>query len=274
MTKTIVITGSSTGIGRAAALLFSNKGWNVAATMRSPEREKELKKAERCSVYKLDVTDESSILSARDAIIRDFGHVDVVVNNAGYALMGAFEAISKEQIQRQFDTNLFGLMAVTRAFLPLFRSQRAGMFINISSIGGVTTTPLASLYHASKWAVEGFSEALVYELNPLGIQVKIVEPGRTMTDFATRSQERVISEELTDYKETVSRIQAKLAHAWDPSQLTPASVIADVIYRAATDGSSRIRYLAGSDAVERSEHRRQRGDQESIERMRSQFLSD
>jgi NAD(P)-dependent dehydrogenase (short-subunit alcohol dehydrogenase family) len=274
MTKTIVITGSSTGIGRAAALLFSSRGWNVAATMRSPEQEKELQKAERCSVYKLDVTDESSVLSARDAIIGDLGHVDVVVNNAGYALMGAFEAISEKQIRRQFDTNLFGLMAVTRAFLPLFRSQRAGMFINVSSIGGLTTTPLASLYHATKWAVEGFSEALVYELNPLGIQVKLVEPGRTMTDFATRSQERVINEELADYKETISRIQAKLANAWDPSLLSPASAVADVIYQAATDGSSRIRYIAGSDASERYEHRRLHGDQESVERMRRQFLSE
>lgn len=268
MTNTIVITGSSTGMGRAAAMLFATKGWKVAATMRSPEKENELQKMEACSVYQLDVTNESSIHAATEAIIRDFGHVDVVVNNAGYGLIGVFEAFTKEQIKRQFDTNLFGLMDVTRAFLPHFRSRRTGMFINVSSIGGLTTTPLASLYHTTKWAVEGFSEALLYELNPLGIQVKLIEPGRTMTDFFTRSQERVMNTELTDYQDTITRIQKARTRTLDPSLLSPASLVAEVIYQAATDGTTRIRYIVGPDAVDRYQHRRQHGDQESVERMR------
>jgi NAD(P)-dependent dehydrogenase (short-subunit alcohol dehydrogenase family) len=272
MSNHVVITGASTGIGRAAALLFAAKGWKVAATMRSPQNERELQKVEGCSVYRLDVTDEPSVQAARDAILQDLGHMDVVVNNAGYALSGVFEALSPQQIQRQFDTNVFGLMHVTRAFLPHFRSRRAGIFINISSIGGLTTTPLASLYHATKWAVEGFSESLLYELNPLGIRVKLVEPGRTLTDFSTRSQERVLDPELTDYRDTIERIQKALAKAWDPSLLSPASRVAETIYLAATDGTNQIRYLAGADAEERYRYRLERGDLESVERMKRQLL--
>lgn len=272
MSQTIVITGASSGMGRAAALLFARKGWRVAATMRSPENAGDLARTPGCRLYALDVTKPESVASAADAILRDLGQVDVVVNNAGYALSCVFESSTPEQIQRQFDTNVFGLMHVTRAFLPHFRARRAGRFVNISSIGGLTTTPLASLYHASKWAVEGFSEALRYELNPLGIEVKLVEPGRTQTDFFGRSQERVPVAPDSDYSPTVERIRAALSQAWDPAKLSSADAIAEIIYQAATDGSPRIRYVAGADAVERYQHRLQHGDEASYERMRQQLL--
>jgi NAD(P)-dependent dehydrogenase (short-subunit alcohol dehydrogenase family) len=272
MARSVVITGSSTGIGRATAMLFANKGWKVAATMRSPERENDLERIKGCKLYSLDVTSLTSIRKAVETILKDFWQVDVVVNNAGYALSGVFEAVTREQIQRQFDTNLFGLMDVTRAFLPHFRSRRTGLFINVSSIGGLTTTPLASLYHATKWAVEGFSEALLYELNPLGIGVKLIEPGRTKTDFSTRSQERVVVADLTDYEDTISRVRTSLAKAWDASKLSPATLVAEAIFQAATDGTNRIRYIVGEDAIERYEHRLQEGDVASVERMRQQLL--
>ncbi len=145
--KTIVITGASSGIGKATARYFAEQGWQVAATMRKPENETELNQIENVSVYQLDVTDNDSIANAAQQIISDFGSVDVVLNNAGYGLIGPFEAASNEQIRQQFDTNVFGLMEVTRAFLPHFRANQAGLFLNVSSIGGRITYPLNSLYH-------------------------------------------------------------------------------------------------------------------------------
>jgi NAD(P)-dependent dehydrogenase (short-subunit alcohol dehydrogenase family) len=170
--KTILITGASSGIGKTAAIYFQQQGWQVAATMRNPANEHELDKLPNIKLFALDVTDESSIAKAVSESIAAFGTVDVVLNNAGYGTVGAFEAATDEQIKRQFETNLFGLMSVTRAFLPHFRQNNSGLFINISSIGGLVTFPLFSLYHSTKWAVEGFSESLQFELAGLGIGVK------------------------------------------------------------------------------------------------------
>ena len=143
--KAIVITGSSSGIGKASAKYFAEQGWKVAATMRKPEKETELTQVENLSLYQLDVTDQESIDRAAGQILNDFERVDVVLNNAGYGLAAPFEAATREQIKRQFDTNVFGLMEVTRAFLPHFRANKAGMFLNVSSIGGRITFPLISL---------------------------------------------------------------------------------------------------------------------------------
>ena len=187
--KTILITGSSSGIGRATAIKFQQEGWNVIATMRSPEKESELNNLENVFVTRLDVQNIDSIESALKAGIEKFGKIDVVLNNAGYGLMGTFESASRESIRRQFDVNVFGLFDVTRAILPHFRSNKSGVIINISSIGGRMTFPMMPLYHSTKFAVEGFSESLHYELEPLGIQVKVVQPGGVATEFAGRSLE-------------------------------------------------------------------------------------
>src|SRR5664279_825337 len=156
-TKTVLITGSSSGIGKAAAIYFAKHGWNVAATMRNPSNDHELSKVENVRLYKLDVTDEPGIQSALAAVLKDFRQIDVIVNNAGYGTTGIFEKAGKEQIQKQFDTNLFGVMNVVRQILPYFRSRRAGTIINVSSMGGLMTFPLYSLYHGTKWALEGLS---------------------------------------------------------------------------------------------------------------------
>jgi NADP-dependent 3-hydroxy acid dehydrogenase YdfG len=158
--KTIVITGSSSGIGQATAKHFAEQGWKVAATMRTPENETELNQIQGISLYALDVTDETSVANAAQQILSDFETVNVVLNNAGYAAAGPFEAATPEQVERQFDTNVIGLMRVTKAFLPHFRANNAGLFLNVSSIGGRVTFPFISLYHSTKWAVEGFSESL------------------------------------------------------------------------------------------------------------------
>src|SRR6056297_1896887 len=174
MSKTILITGASSGIGKATVKKFQAEGWNVIATMRNPEKENELTFLANILVTKLDVQDLTSIASTIKEGIDMFGKIDVVLNNAGYALMGTFESASRESVSRQFDVNVLGLFDVTRAVLPHFRENKSGMFINISSIGGKMTFPLMSLYHSTKFAIEGFSESLHFELEPIGVKVKIV----------------------------------------------------------------------------------------------------
>ena len=175
--KTILITGASSGIGAATARHFQSNGWNVIATMRNPAGDTDLGALENLHLTRLDVTDAGSITTAVGEGIERFGQIDVLLNNAGYGAYGALEAFTMDRIRRQFDTNVIGLMEVTKAVLPHFRQNRSGTVINISSIGGQITFPLGALYHGTKFAVEGLSESLHYELEPLGIRVRIVQPG-------------------------------------------------------------------------------------------------
>jgi NAD(P)-dependent dehydrogenase (short-subunit alcohol dehydrogenase family) len=244
--KTVFITGASTGIGKATALLFQQRGWNVVATMRNPDSETELNRLENVLCLPLDVTRAETIAPAIDRAIEQFGSIDVVVNNAGYALTGIFEACEQSEVERQFATNVFGLMAVTRSILPHFREYRRGIVINVASIGGRLTFPLYSPYHSTKWAVEGFSESLQYELRPLGIKVKIIEPGPIKTDFYSRSMSIARKPELTDYDNYLDRTLPQIDKAGDGG--SPPEVTANVIYRAATDGSWKLRYPAGGNA--------------------------
>ncbi len=246
MTKTILITGASTGIGYATARLFQHRGWNVVATMRSPEKAGALAALENVCCLRLDVTDSESIQQAIAQALQQFGSIDVLVNNAGYGLIGAFEACSIEQIERQFGTNVFGLMAVTRALLPHFREQRSGIIMNVSSIGGHMAFPLYSLYHSTKWAVEGFSDSLQYELEPFNIRVKIIEPGPIKTDFYERSADLATKPGLTAYDAFTAKVMAAMKNAGDTG--SPPETTAQVIYRAAKDGSRRLRYPAGGNA--------------------------
>src|SRR6218665_398777 len=177
MKKTVLITGASSGIGKATSLYFARQGWNVIATMRNPEKETELVNEPNILVSRLEVNDPASINAAIAEGIAKFGKIDALINNAGYGQQGVFEAISTEKIQAQFDVNVFGTMNVTRAMLPHFRANQAGVIVNVSSGAGRVTTPLLSIYSASKFAIEGFSESLAFELDSQNIKVKIVEPG-------------------------------------------------------------------------------------------------
>ena len=168
MKKTILITGASSGIGAATAQLFLSKGWNVIATMRSPEKETALVNSDEALVTRLDVQDLVSIENAVNQGIEKFGRIDVLLNNAGYGAYGILESFSREQIIRQFNTNVIGLLDVTKALLPHFRANKSGIIINISSIGGKMTFPLGTLYHGTKFAVEGISESLSYEVEQFG----------------------------------------------------------------------------------------------------------
>jgi NAD(P)-dependent dehydrogenase (short-subunit alcohol dehydrogenase family) len=183
--KTIFITGSS-GLGRATAKLFASKGWNVVATMRNPEKETELSKLPGVVLLSLDVTNPEQIKSAVDRVMAT-GGVDVVFNNAGYGMAGPLEGLTDDQMVRMVDTNMMGAIRTTKAFLPYFREKGAGLFINTTSIGGLITVPFNSLYHATKWALEGWGESMAFELKQFGIGLKTVEPGGMRTDFFTRS---------------------------------------------------------------------------------------
>lgn len=246
MKNTILITGASSGIGKAAARLFQEKGWNVIATMRNPAGESELKESDDLLLAKLDVLDLSSIENAIAAGLQKFGKIDVIVNNAGYGAFGAVEAFSRENIVRQFNTNVIGLLDVTRAILPHFRSNKSGVIVNISSIGGRMTFPLGALYHGTKFAVEGISEAMSYEVEQFGGKIKIVEPGAIATDFAGRSIDFSNDESMTEYQDLVGKVNEGMPAFFENA--SPASVVADVIYEAATDGTNKLRYTAGEDA--------------------------
>lgn len=269
MSRTILITGASSGVGKASALRFQAEGWNVIATMRSPELETELNTLERVHVTRLDVMDVASIGAAVEAGLGRFGRIDALLNNAGYGAYGPLEATPLDKVRRQFDVNVIGLLAATQAVLPHFRRQRGGVIVNISSIGGKITFPLGTLYHGSKFAVEGLSEALHYELLPLGVRVKIVEPGMVQTDFAGRSFDFSNDAALSEYQPLVgafmSALGAMAAHA------SPADQVAEVIHRATLDESDQLRYEAGTDARHMLGARRASDDATFIGGMREQF---
>lgn len=259
--NTILITGASAGIGKATALRFQSEGWNVIATMRDPAAGAELAALDNVLITRLDVTDSASIAAGVAEGIARFGRIDALLNNAGYGAYGPLEAFSIDRIRRQFDTNVIGLLEVTKAMLPHMRANRAGTIVNISSIGGQITFPLGTLYHGTKFAVEGLSEALHYELEPLGIRVRIVEPGMIRTDFGGRSFDFAMDDRLTDYAPTaqaMGRLFGKLAA--NPSA---PEVVADQIWTAVNDTGSRLRFRAGQDA-EALLDRRKRQDDESF----------
>ena len=246
MTKTILITGASSGIGKAAASKFSAEGWNVIATMREPEKGTELT-AKNVLLEKLDVEDEDSIQHAITKGLERFGSIDAVINNAGYGQSGVFEAISADKVRKQFDVNVFGVMTVTRAILPHFRKQKSGLILNISSGAGRFTLPLISLYAASKFALEGFSEALSFELFPLNIQVKIIEPGGTATNFNKVSADEFAHDpSLTDY-DKFTTAAGQLFDSLRAQTLVSSEAVAEVIYNAATDGTDTLRYVIGNE---------------------------
>lgn len=243
MPNTVLITGTSSGIGKAAALYFAQQGWNVAATLRNPDQAQALRNHPNIKLYALDVTNKGSIERAIAAAITDFGKIDVLVNNAGFGVDGVFEAMSDEVIVQQFNTNVLGLMRVTRAIIPHMRDHRGGRIIQIASMGGRVTFPLYSIYHSSKWAVEGFSESLHYELKPFNIQVKIIEPGAIKTEFYGRNRLSVVSDAPPTYKTFVDAVEKVSQQAGNNGVLP--EVVAKVIFQAAGDRTSKMRYPVG-----------------------------
>lgn len=240
--KTVLITGCSSGYGLETAHYFHAQGWNVIATMRTP-REDILPASERLRVLALDVTEPQSISAAVDAS----GPIDVLVNNTGIGMFGAFEATPMSVVRNLFETNTFGVMAMTQAVLPHMRARRSGVIVNVTSSATLVPMPLVAAYTASKTAVEGFTGSLAHELGGFGIGVKLVEPGYGPSTRFTQNVltpiEDTIPEAYSDYAGSV------LAAFGQPLAVTTANNVAEVVWRAANDGSMQLRYPAGPDAV-------------------------
>lgn len=250
MNRTILITGASSGIGKATALLFSENGWNVIATMRNPAEAKYFEGIQNIFTVPLDVESSQSSSDAIEKGVEKFGQIDLLVNNAGYAQYGVFESFSEDKIIRQFEVNVFGTMRVTKSILPVFRKQGRGMIINVTSGSGRFAVPLMSLYNASKFALEGFSESVSYELASQNISVKIIEPGSTASNFHhTLEQSTMGNHTPESYTDYVARLNAVMENVRQNTAAATSSPkdIAAAIYKAATDGSDQLRYIAGND---------------------------
>ncbi|MDB5978770.1 MAG: family oxidoreductase [Nevskia sp.] len=274
MNQTVLITGASSGIGLATSRLFAAKGWNVIATLRNPAGS-ELAALDNVLVTRLDVEDPASIAPAIEAGIARFGRIDALVNNAGFGLYGLFEATPPEKIRQQFDVNVFGVMEVTRALLPHFRRNKAGVIVNVSSGAGIFTLPMISLYCASKFALDGFSEALAYELGSQNIGVKLVVPhgGVSSTSFGARSATEYAQDaSLADYDAFVANTNA-IFDRMRGGRMMSADDVAQVIHQAATDGTSQLRYLVGDDNRGLIQARRELSDQGYVDFMRERFTA-
>jgi len=266
MQKTIFITGASAGLGKATTKLFQAKGWNVIATMRNPEKETELNQLENVTLLPLDVTNPGQIKTTVAKAIATHS-VDVVFNNAGYGLMGAMEAFTDEQMLKQIDTNLIGVLRVTQAFIPYFREKKSGLFVSTTSMGGFLTFPLHSIYHATKFALEGWSEGMSFELGLHNIGIKTVAPGGTATDFLGRSLDRNTHPAYTGLEDKLFSLTDAMMDA-----AASAHQIAQVVYEAATDGKDQIRYVAGQDANALYARRLEIGSEDFRKEIRTQII--
>ncbi|MET3528533.1 SDR family oxidoreductase [Phenylobacterium koreense] len=250
MPKTILITGASSGIGRAAAQRFAAGGWNVVATMPDVAAAHGLVPSERLMIHPMDVRDERQCADAVVAAVGQFGQIDALLSNAGYGQYGAFEAISQQQIHDQFAVNVFGAMNILRAVLPGFRARGAGTVLVTSSAGARVGLPTSELYISTKFALEGFFESIWYELRAVGVAVKLIEPGGVETDFHSTADRKTaggggIAAYETIYAKVVQHRDMIIASG----TLAKAEQVADVLIRAATDGDTKLRYLVGEDAV-------------------------
>lgn len=252
MSKVWLITGCSKGFGRALAkeLLESTKDL-VVASARNPETLKDLEEnyTDRVLAVKLDVTRQEDIDGAVEAATKRFGRIDVLVNNAGYGLMGVLEECSMEEIRKLFDTNVFGLMAMTKAVLPHMRNRGSGRILNISSVGGLVAMGGSGMYVSSKFAVEGFSESLAMDIESFGIKVILVEPGPFRTDFAGGSLK--MTAEHPDYKGTASTRIRKYAVESDKHQPGDPMKAAKIMIQLVNMENPPLRMLLGSVAIER-----------------------
>ncbi|MBO9409407.1 SDR family oxidoreductase [Shimia sp. R9_1] len=271
MTQTILITGCSSGIGRMTAKFFQEKGWNVVATVRSnPKDDDELNALDNVLVTALDVTNEETIKGAMAEAIERFGKIDVLLNNAGYGAYGILESTPEKAIRMQFDVNVIGALLVTKNVLPYMRAAGDGTIITISSMGGKITFPLGTLYHGSKFAVEGMMESLSYELESIGIKVKLIEPGMINTNFAETTGSMInYDPEQAEYGPFMDKALAAMQAAG--SQGSDPILVAETIMQAATDGSDQLRYIAGPDAEQVIAARKAMDDAEYLAMMKGQL---
>ena len=267
MKQVAIITGCSSGIGYETSILLAKNGFKTYATMRNVEKGDKLKDiAEKenldLKIIKLDVTDDYSIKNAINEIIRETNRIDILVNNAGNNIAGTVEDLSIEEFKEQFETNFFGLVRVTKAVLPIMRNQKSGIIVNLSSIVGKMAIPLNSAYTSSKFAVEGFSESVRYELEDFGIKVILIEPGVIKSNFYENI--KMSKNSLADPKSPYQPITQKIFEAFLSmiQYAFPAKIVADVILEAITSDNPKIRYAVGDDAKSITEAKKRLSDKE------------
>jgi len=247
MNKTVLVTGTSSGYGKATAQLFLDRGWNVVATMRQPRPQVFGSQNDRLKVLSLDVTNSESVRNAIGEAVAAFGAIDVIVNNAGIGVVGAFEATPMTTVREVFETNTFGVMAMTQAVLPLFRERKAGVVVNVTSSATLARMPLAAAYTASKAAIEGFTGSLAFELEFFNVHVKLVEPGygptTRFTSNGTSRMQGLIPEAYAPFADPIFAAFAR------PAAVTSEADVAEVVWRAANDTTGQLRFPAGADAL-------------------------
>jgi len=247
--KVALVTGSSSGIGYETALLLARNGFDTYATMRNLNKSKEITEIAKkedlpLRVLKLDVTDDKSVDDAINHILNEKKSIDVVVNNAGYGLMGSVEESSLDEIKAQFETNLFGSIRVMQKILPIMRKQMNGTIVNISSVAGRIGFPMSSSYVSSKFALEGLSESMAYELEQFGIKIILIEPGVIDTNFTFVTPKKA----LGTYSNLMNKIHTNLFSTL--ANGTSPKVVANAILNAVTEENPERRYLVGNDAIE------------------------
>jgi NAD(P)-dependent dehydrogenase (short-subunit alcohol dehydrogenase family) len=275
--KVALVTGSSSGIGLETSLLLARNGFQTFATMRNVDKGKEIsaiaaREKLPVKIVQLDVTDDVSVKNAIEKILLEAGRIDVLINNAGYGLGGAFEDSSMNEIKSQYETNVFGLIRVTQAVLPAMRKQDSGTIVNISSGAGRAEYPGASVYVSSKFAIEGLSESIAFELKPFGIRVILVEPGVIRTNFANGM---VIAKKAQDPNSPYSQIMQKMSTNWQymMENGSDAKLVAQVVLNAITTSKDpELRYVAGKDMEAWMEARKSMSDSQFYNMMKQNLL--
>ena len=275
--KVAVVTGSSSGIGFETALTLARNGFLTYATMRNLAKSDNIKAvADKdhlpIRIVQLDVTDDTSVNHAVQSIIKETGRIDILVNNAGYALSGAFEDLSLEEIKNQYDTNFYGIIRTSQAVLPIMRKQRSGRIINISSGLGLFGFPGMSAYSSTKFAMEGLSESMAYELDQFGIKVILIEPGVIRTNIGNSI---VIAKKAQDSSSPYSLMMQKMGNNFKKftENASSADVVANVVLEAAKSENPRLRYLAGKDMEMWMQSKNSMSDDEFYNSMKKNLLS-
>ncbi|MGA8913191.1 MAG: SDR family oxidoreductase [Nitrososphaeraceae archaeon] len=272
--KVAVVTGSSSGIGYETSLVLARNGFLTYATMRNLNKSENIKKVATkenlpIHIHQLDVTDDVSVKNTVQAISSETGRIDLLVNNAGYGLNGAFEDLAMDEIKAQYETNVFGLIRTTQSVLPIMRRQKSGIIVNISSGAGRFGFPGGSAYVSTKFAVEGLSESMSYELEPFGIKVVIVEPGVIRTNFVT-----VVAKKSQDPNSPYSQIIQKTATVLEKMMENGSSpdLVAKVVLNAVTNENPNLRYLAGKDVETWLDSKRNMSDEEFYKMMKQNLM--
>ena len=275
--KVAVVTGTSTGIGYETSVILARNGFLTYATMRNLNKSENIKSIatkEKLPIYvkQLDVTDDASVKNAVQTILSETGRIDVLVNNAGYVLSGAFEDLAMDEIKAQYETNVFGLIRTTQAVLPTMRKQKSGIIVNISSAAGRFGYPSGSAYVSTKFAVEGLSESMSYELEPFGIKVVVVEPGVIRTNIFNSV---VVAKKSQDPNSPYSQIMQKMATGFEDmlkNTSSSADLVAKVVLSAVTNENSNLRYLAGKDVETWLDGKRNMSDEEFYKMMKQNLM--